>query len=152
MVSCSHSTTDPFSRRTPTQIICPRPVPRSGPLTSRRFSVWYRASIFLVRKKGVPLPYEFARYLKIRAAYGATWSPDGRRIAFLTDITGVPQAWEVPAGGGWPEQLTFHEERVSGAEYSPTGDELLFGMDAGGNERSQLFLLGPDAERDLTRD
>ena len=95
--------------------------------------------------------YEFARYLKIRAAYGATWSPDGRRIAFLTDITGVPQAWEMPIGGGWPEQLTFYEERVSGIHYSPTEDRLLFSMDAGGNERSQLFLLGNGEERDLTR-
>jgi len=100
------------------------------------------------------LLYEFARYLKIRAAYGASWSPDGRRIAFLTDITTeVPQAWEVPVGDGWPEQLTFHEERVSGVRYSPTENRLLYGMDAGGNERSQLFLLDGSAggERDLTR-
>ena len=99
------------------------------------------------------MPYEFARYLKIRAAYGATWSPDGCRIAFLTDITGVPQAWEVPAGGGWPEQLTFHDERVMGVRYSPTENKLIYSMDAGGNERSQLFLLeGPAGEeRDLTQ-
>ena len=98
--------------------------------------------------------HEFARYLKIRAAYGATWSPDGRRVAFLTDITGVPQVWEVQSGGpGWPEQLTFHEERVSGVHYSPKENKLLFGMDAGGNERSQLFLLDGSTgeERDLTR-
>ena len=97
------------------------------------------------------MAYEFGRYLKIRGAWGASWSPDGRRVAFLTDITGVPQVWEVAAGGGWPEQLTFHDERVSSAEYSPTEDRLLFGMDTGGNERSQLFLLGDGQERDLTR-
>ncbi len=97
------------------------------------------------------MAYEFARYLKIRAAQGATWSPDGRRIAFLTDITGVAQAWEVPVEGGWPEQFTFHEERVSGVQYSPTENRLLYSMDAGGNERSQLFLLGGGEERDLTR-
>jgi dipeptidyl aminopeptidase/acylaminoacyl peptidase len=97
------------------------------------------------------LPYEFARYLKIRSAHGAAWSPDGRRIAFLTDITGVPQAWEVPAGGGWPEQLTFYEERVSSVRYSPTENRLIFSMDVGGNERSQLFLLGSGEERDLTQ-
>jgi dipeptidyl aminopeptidase/acylaminoacyl peptidase len=97
------------------------------------------------------LPYEFARYLKIRAAHGATWSPDGRRVAFLTDITGVTQAWELPVEGGWPEQLTFHEERVSGVHYSPTENKLLYSMDAGGNERSQLFLLGGGEEWDLTR-
>ena len=97
------------------------------------------------------MPYEFARYLKIRAAYGATWSPDGRQVAFLTDITGVPQAWEVPVEGGWPEQLTFYEERVSSVRYSPKEKRLVFSMDVGGNERTQLFLLGDSEERELTQ-
>jgi dipeptidyl aminopeptidase/acylaminoacyl peptidase len=103
--------------------------------------------------------YEFARYLRIRAAYAPTFSPDGRRLAFLTDITGVPQVWEVRADGGppsWPEQLTFRDERVSSAHYSPTGepDLLVYGSDVGGNEKTQLFLLSGSgearAERDLT--
>lgn len=98
------------------------------------------------------MAYEFARYLKVRGAYGASWSPDGRRVSFLTDITGVAQAWEMPVEGGWPDQLTFHEERVMGARYSPVGDRLLFSMDAGGNERAQLFLLENGEERDLTRE
>ena len=104
-----------------------------------------------MHKREVRLPYEFARYLKVRAAYGATWSPDGCRIAFLTDLTGVPQAWEVPVGGGWPEQLTFHDERVLCVRYSPKANRLIFSMDVGGNERSQLFLLENGEERDLTR-
>ncbi len=95
--------------------------------------------------------FEFARYLKVRGAWGASWSPDGRRVSFLTEITGVPQVWEISGEGGWPEQLTFHEERVSGAEYSPVAERLLFGMDAGGNERSQLFLLEGGEVTDLTR-
>jgi dipeptidyl aminopeptidase/acylaminoacyl peptidase len=98
------------------------------------------------------LPYEFARYLKIRSAWGPSWSPDARRVSFLTEITGVPQVWEVPVEGpSWPEQLTFYEERVSGAEYSPVQNKLLFGMDAGGNERTQLFLLKEGEATDLTR-
>jgi Tol biopolymer transport system component len=77
------------------------------------------------------LAYDFARYLKIRGAWGASWSPDGLRVSFLTEITGVPQVWEVSAEGGWPEQLTFHEERVSGAEYSPVEDKVLFAWTPG---------------------
>lgn len=98
------------------------------------------------------MAYEFARYLKIRGAWGASFSPDGRRVSFLTEITGVPQVWEVRAeGASWPEQLTFYEERVSDAGYSPTENSLLFSMDAGGNERSQLFLLQDGEVSDLTR-
>ena len=82
------------------------------------------------------MAYEFARYLKVRGAWGAGWSPDGRKVLFLTEITGVPQVWEMAAEGpSWPEQLTFYEERVSYAEYSPAEESLVFGMDAGGNER-----------------
>jgi dipeptidyl aminopeptidase/acylaminoacyl peptidase len=99
------------------------------------------------------LAYEFARYLKVRGAWGASWSPDGLRVSFLTEITGVPQVWEVASeaqGPSWPEQLTFYEERISGALYSPTENRLLFGMDVGGNERSQLFLLQDGQVRNLT--
>ena len=95
------------------------------------------------------MAYDFGRYLKIRGAWGASWSPDGGRVAFLTEITGVPQLWEVPAGGGWPEQRTFHEERVSGAEYSPTGDGILFGMDAGGMRLQGISPGSPAAQAGL---
>jgi dipeptidyl aminopeptidase/acylaminoacyl peptidase len=97
------------------------------------------------------LAYDFSRYLKVRSAYGASWSPDGRRIAFLTDITGVAQVWRVPAGGGWPDQLTFYDEPVSGVSYSPVDERFVFSMDAGGNERQQLLLYEDEEVRDLTR-
>ena len=97
------------------------------------------------------MAYDFGRYLKIRGAWGASWSPDGGRVAFLTEITGVPQVWEISSEGGWPEQLTFYEERISGAKYSPAENRLVFGMDAGGNERAQFFLLENDRVTDLTR-
>jgi dipeptidyl aminopeptidase/acylaminoacyl peptidase len=98
------------------------------------------------------LSYGFDRYLKTRSAYAPSFSPDGRRIAFLTDITGVAQVWEVAAGGGWPDQLTFHEERVSGIEYSPVGNQLMFGMDSGGDEKAQIHILDGSGEYDATRD
>lgn len=98
------------------------------------------------------MPYSFDKYLKIRSAHSPSFSPDGRRLAFLTDITGVPQLWELPATGGWPDQLTFHEDRVSGAEYSPTQNRIAFSMDSGGDERAQIYLLSSGEERDLTRE
>ncbi len=90
--------------------------------------------------------YDFSRFLNIRNAHSPSFSPDGARIAFLCDITGVPQVWSVPAAGGWPDQLTFYPERVSALEYAPAGDRLVFGMDAGGNERQGLYSLTPGGE------
>jgi dipeptidyl aminopeptidase/acylaminoacyl peptidase len=88
--------------------------------------------------------YDFSRFLNVRNAHSPSPSPDGARVAFLSDITGVPQAWSVPAGGGWPDQLTFSPERVSALAYAPAGDRLVFGMDTGGNERQGLYALASD--------
>ena len=99
------------------------------------------------------MAYEFARYLNVRGAWGASWSPDGLKVSFLTEITGVPQVWEVASraqGPSWPEQLTFCEERISGALYSPAENRLLFVMDASGNERAQIFLLEDGEVTNLT--
>jgi dipeptidyl aminopeptidase/acylaminoacyl peptidase len=81
------------------------------------------------------------RYLGIRAATAPTFSPDGRFVAFLLNTTGVMQLWQVPVEGGWPEQLTFTGESVRGAHYNPRKHELIYSMDTGGNERTQLYRL-----------
>jgi dipeptidyl aminopeptidase/acylaminoacyl peptidase len=86
-------------------------------------------------------PFGIDRYLNIRAAIGPSFSPDGRFVTFLTNITGVAQLWQVPAEGGWPVQLTFTNESVRGGHYSPRRHELIFSMDTGGNERTQLYRL-----------
>ena len=88
--------------------------------------------------------YDIERYLHIRSAYGASFAPDGGRLSFLMDTTGVPQVWTVDGPGHWPEQRTFYDERVTFASWSPENPELVFGMDKGGNEREQLFRLEPD--------
>ncbi|MDS0257978.1 S9 family peptidase [Haloarcula sp. S1CR25-12] len=66
--------------------------------------------------------------------------PDGR-LAFLLNTTGVGQIWTLDEPGAWPEQRTFYDEPVGFVSYSPTRAELAFGMDEGGNERTQLYRL-----------
>ena len=94
----------------------------------------------------------FSQYLNIRQANAPSFSPDGQRVSFLTNITGVPQAWVVDVDGGWPDQLTFDAERVSGAVFSPSNNHLVFSRDVGGNENAQIFLVNSDGsdERKLT--
>ncbi len=90
--------------------------------------------------------YDFERYLNVRSAYGASFDPDGERLSFLLDTTGVSQVWRLDEPQGWPAQLTFYDEQISFASWSPERDELLFGMDKGGNEREQFFRLDGDGE------
>jgi dipeptidyl aminopeptidase/acylaminoacyl peptidase len=90
------------------------------------------------------MPYDFERYLNIRSAYGASFGPEGDRLAFLQDTTGIPQVWSLDESLKWPDQHTFYEERVTFVSFSPERPELILGMDEGGNERQQLFLLSDD--------
>lgn len=83
----------------------------------------------------------FSRYLHVRCAHAPSWHVSGECLAFLTDITGFPQVWRVNCNGGWPDQITFSPDRVLFGEYSPVDGRLIFGQDAGGNERVQFYLL-----------
>jgi len=98
------------------------------------------------------MAHDIERYLNIRGAGGASLGPDGR-LAFLIDTTGTNQVWTLSEPGGWPEQRTFYDERVTFASFSPERPELVFGMDEGGNERAQFYRLPADGGQvtDLTR-
>jgi dipeptidyl aminopeptidase/acylaminoacyl peptidase len=85
--------------------------------------------------------FPLERFLNVRSANTPRFSPDGKRIAFLTNVTGVPQLWEVDRGGGWPDQRTFFSERVGTHEYAVAKPEIVFETDVGGNERFQLWHL-----------
>ncbi|MCZ7584600.1 MAG: S9 family peptidase [Deltaproteobacteria bacterium] len=98
--------------------------------------------------------YPIEQYLNIRSAVGGSWSPDGATIAYLYNESGTHQVWTIPAAGGDPKQVTKYNERVAFVDYSPTEPVAIFGMDEGGNERTQLYLLDPaggEATR-LTKD
>jgi len=84
--------------------------------------------------------YDIERYLNVRNAGGADLGPDGR-LSFLLNTTGTGQVWSLDEPLGWPEQHTFFEESVSFVDSSPERAEAVFGMDEGGNERAQLYLL-----------
>lgn len=85
--------------------------------------------------------FSFARFLHTRAAQLPRFSPDGRHVAFISDITGIQQLWQVPVEGGWPEQLTFTDDRVMLGVYAHNAGDIVFGMDRGGDEQQQIFRV-----------
>ena len=44
----------------------------------------------------------------------------------------------------WQSQVSFGDEAVSFGSFSPESEELIYGMDEGGNERTQFFRVAPD--------
>ena len=56
--------------------------------------------------------------------YAATWSPDGRWVAFSANTDGTVQVWRIPASAGSDsreQQLTTGVERMIHLFYSPDG-------------------------------
>jgi dipeptidyl aminopeptidase/acylaminoacyl peptidase len=61
------------------------------------------------------------------------WSPDGRRIAFVSDRTGKAfddshntDVWVVDAGGGPATKISFHETPDNSPRWSPDGKTIAF--------------------------
>ena len=58
--------------------------------------------------------------LYMTRSVGATaWSPDGKTIAFISNISGRNNIWLVSAEGGWPTQLTVSDQRQTSPASSP---------------------------------
>ena len=89
---------------------------------------------------------------KIGACWSPSFSPDGKQIAFVSDLTGIPQIWTVSASGGWPTQVTALDDRVGAVEWSPDGEMLAFSVAPGGGINQQVYIVKPDgtAMRRLT--
>ena len=74
---------------------------------------------------------------------GTTWSPDGKTIAFVSNLGGRNNIWLVPAEGGWPTQLTISDQRQSHPTWSPDGKWIAFQSDHDGDEQWDIFIVSP---------
>lgn len=89
---------------------------------------------------------EITSYINTHRAHGPSWSPDGSKIAFVSDLSGLDQAWLLVLGEKEPQQLTYFNDRVGLVSWSPTHEHLLVTHDTGGNEHDQLFLLSINSQ------
>lgn len=89
-----------------------------------------------------------AALLESLLATPATSAPafagDGR-LYVLHDAGGSAQVWEIPPGGGPARPRTAHRDAVAFIAGTPDGGAI-FGRDAAGDERVQLYRLPPEGE------
>ena len=84
--------------------------------------------------------------LYMTRAIGATaWSPDGKTVAFISNISGRNNLWLVPAEGGWPTQLTVSDQRQTAPAWSPDGKWIAYMSDYDGDEQWDIFLVSPNS-------
>jgi len=78
---------------------------------------------------------------------GSTWSPDGKSVAFISNMSGRSNLWVVPADGGWPVQLTISDQRQSSPAWSPDGKWIAYQSDNDGDEQWDIFMVSPKTGR-----
>ncbi len=83
------------------------------------------------------------RLYMTRAVGNTAWSPDGKTIAFVTNITGRNNIWIVAVEGGWPMQLTVSDQRQTALAWSPDGKWIAYQSDYDGDEQWDIFLVSP---------
>jgi dipeptidyl aminopeptidase/acylaminoacyl peptidase len=87
--------------------------------------------------------FSIERLYATRSIGGSTWSPDGKQVAFVTNISGRNNIWLVPSDGGWPTQLTISEQRQKSPAWSPDGQWIAYASDYDGNEQWDVFAVSP---------
>ena len=78
-----------------------------------------------------------------RSVGDSTWSPDGKTVAFICNLSGRNNLWLVPSEGGWPMQLTVSDQRQSSPAWSPDGKWIAYASDYDGDEQWDIFLVSP---------
>ena len=79
--------------------------------------------IYMVPVKGGDI-YPFAR--SEGNDYSPCWSPDGKRMAFVSDRDGDSQIWTIPLNGGEAHRVTEIPTGVSDPVWSPDGKTIAF--------------------------
>lgn len=97
--------------------------------------------------------YSIQQYLNIRSAAAPAFSPDGKRLAYLSNPTGTMQVWLTDLAGGKPRQLTNYDDNIGFVRWL-TDDSLIFGKAKGGDENTQFFWMKADGSgvKPLTTD
>jgi Tol biopolymer transport system component len=85
-----------------------------------------------------------ARMARVGSATSPSFSPDGRWISFISNMSGMPQVWVVPAEGGYPRMVTNGDDPVAQAEWSPASDWLAVTIAPGGGLNTQVYVVKPD--------
>ena len=101
--------------------------------------------------KRIVRQYTIQQFLATTAVGGPSFSPDGSRVLFTSDASGIPNAYTVPFEGGTATPLTRSTtDSTFAVSFFPKDERILYTHDQGGDENNHLYVLGPKGETDLT--
>ncbi|MEH7346049.1 S9 family peptidase [Bacillus sp. JJ1532] len=85
-------------------------------------------------------------YAHVSTVKNLECEPNGKKISFICDYSGLPQVWEYDGENRGLAQSSFTKEGITFIKYVTGTSDLIIGMDVSGNEREQLYLLKKDGE------
>jgi tricorn protease len=111
----------------------PRRISVAGDVVDFGLSPKGERALFVARGEVFSAPVEKGRTRNLTRSSGAddrvaAWSPDGARIAYISDADGEDEIWLVDQNGSTPaRQLTDgHSSRFFGLAWSPDGERIAF--------------------------
>jgi dipeptidyl aminopeptidase/acylaminoacyl peptidase len=99
-----------------------------------------------------PTQYSVADFYANKDFFGASFSPDRRKILVGSNVSGIWNAYAVPVAGGDLEPLTSSTTNsIFPVSYFPNDNRILYSSDQGGNELAHLYVRNADGSvRDIT--
>ncbi len=96
----------------------------------------------------MPAKAEVERTVALMARIGScsspSFSPDAKQVAFVSNLTGMPQIWTMSVDGAFPKLVTSMEDPVGFVTWSPDGALLAFNVAPGGGLNEQIYVVRPD--------
>jgi dipeptidyl aminopeptidase/acylaminoacyl peptidase len=92
----------------------------------------------------VKLREQIIALANIGSCGSAYYSANGKEIIFISNMSGSPQIWKIPASGGWPVQLTAFSDPVTAMSPSPKSDIIAFQLAPGGGLNTQIYIMKSD--------
>lgn len=84
------------------------------------------------------------RMARIGSVSFPSFSPDGRWLSVISNVSGIPQVYVIPSSGGWPRMITDGADPVIGAVWAPRGDTLALTIAPGGGLNTQVYVIRAD--------
>ncbi len=85
-----------------------------------------------------------AAFGRIHFVQSPALSPDGSKLAYLSNASGSPQLWIETIATGDARQITNLPDPVGGVDWSPDGQWLAYTVAPGGGLNTQIWLMRPD--------
>src|ERR1043166_1465485 len=85
-----------------------------------------------------------ARMARVGSANSPRFSPDGKWVSFISNMSGSPQVWIVPSEGGYPRMVTNGDDPGPQADWSPASDWIAVTIAPGGGLNTQVYVVKPD--------